>query len=983
MRLSARGVSFSKSPLARISFGLVMVTITVLLLSDLVGMVPDTRRVEIHARKVIAESLAVQFSMILADEQLQTIQETLRYIVERNPDIQSAGLRKEQSGLLADFGEHNLHWQLQPGDDSTAAQIQVPLFNRDGRWGTVELSFVELAESGQNLSWSSSFLGVILLVALLCYVGYFLLLKRTMRELDPSAVIPDRVRLALDSLSEGLLILDQNRYIVFSNRAFAQKTGLTAKDLVGREIKSLPWVPIRGEDEVDSLVWSRFLSGYEVASGNNITVNLASGLEKVFTFVLNGSQITSVDGEVRGALITFDDVTEVERKNTELKRTLGILEHSQKEITRQNKELHVLATRDPLTGLLNRRSFFQKFEMLFAAAERSGGSLSCVVVDIDHFKHVNDHYGHSVGDGVINMLANILTKCSRPNDIVGRFGGEEFCIVLPDVDIYAAAGIAHRMRRVAQDAVIAEFNGAPGITISVGVSDLSQAAKETSELFDQADKALYVAKKTGRNKVVRWPVAVTDALVTDGDADVMTAASSGNGRSTDPVALGMVDSNGDSLVEADGDYDENYDENYDFESEFMLDSIDVPLYPTQSLLVDRINQAVIRSERFHTMVGVMVLEFEMMQRVAETWGFSVGEKLEKAITERLTEVLRTTDTVAVSSEDELFFSVLSHGGRDIVLLLTDLTSTEVIAPILQRIFAATSAPINADAAEVYAHANVGVSIYPIDTEDGNSLLSYARSAMREAKKLLGYNNWQFYSAEVNQASKRQLRLESDLHGAVERGQLVLNYQPKVCLRTGVILGMEALLRWDHPEFGEISPDEFIALAEQSDLIDRITIRVVATACQQILDWQNAGYDFFSVAVNLSPVSLRDPSIGDRIIAELSKYPIPITSLEIEITETVVVDHMQSAIEILELISNAGLPVAIDDFGAGYSSFRYLKSFPVNKVKIDKSFIADIGRRSIDEAIVGAMIAMAHSLGIAVVAEGVETEAELRLLQDLH
>jgi PAS domain-containing protein len=252
MRLSTSGLNFSKSPLARISFGLVMVTVTVLVLSDLVGMVPDTRRVEIHARKVIAESLAVQFSMILADEQLQTIQETLRYIVERNPDILSAGLRQEPGGLLADFGEHNLHWQLQPGEDSTAAQIQVPLFNREGRWGTVELNFVDLAKAGEHLSWSNSFLGVILLVALLCYVGYFMLLKRTMRELDPSAVIPERVRLALDTLSEGLLILEQNGYIVFSNRAFAQKTGLTAKDLVGREIKSLPWVPKRGEDEVES-----------------------------------------------------------------------------------------------------------------------------------------------------------------------------------------------------------------------------------------------------------------------------------------------------------------------------------------------------------------------------------------------------------------------------------------------------------------------------------------------------------------------------------------------------------------------------------------------------------------------------------------------------------------------------------------------------------------------------------------------------------
>jgi len=289
----------------------------------------------------------------------------------------------------------------------------------------------------------------------------------------------------------------------------------------------------------------------------------------------------------------------------------------------------------------------------------------------------------------------------------------------------------------------------------------------------------------------------------------------------------------------------------------------------------------------------------------------------------------------------------------------------------------------ADDIEFYLDADVGVSIYPLDSEDGDSLLSYANSAMREAKKGVGKNNWQFYSADVNDTSKRKLRLEADLHAALERGELVAFYQPKTCLKSGTILGMEALLRWKHPQFGMVPPDEFIALAEQSDLIDKITYRLITTTCQQIETWQEAGYGDVSIAVNLSPVSFRNPKLADQIISLVSEHDIPAGSLELEITETVVVQNMQVAIDILDKLSNAGYCIAIDDFGVGYSSFSYLKKFPVNKVKIDKSFISDLGKGPTDAAIISAMIAMAHSLGLTVVAEGVETEEELHFLQDLR
>ncbi len=978
-------MNFIKSPLVRISFGLVMVTISVLLVSDLLGVMPDTKRAELNSRKIIVESLAVQFSTAITNNQIQSIQDTLKLLVERNDEMLSAGVRRVQGDLLAEYGGHSQHWTLAPGDNSTPVEMKVSLFDNQDKWGTVEIRFAELSQNSEMFTGNGSFLFVIGLVSSLCFVGYLVFLKRTMRELDPSAVIPERVRLALDTLSEGLLIVDQHSVIVFSNAAFARKTGLTSDDLVGRPSSSLPWEIDEDNSDYGELPWDHILEGGEFAAGDTVTVKLSSGLDKVFKFTLNASSIMTAEGEVRGALITFDDVTEVERQNEELQRTLGKLEKSQIEITRQNQELHVLATRDPLTGLLNRRSFFDSFETMITDAQRADEPLACIVVDIDHFKIVNDTFGHSVGDIVIKLLATVLTDCSRPNDIVGRFGGEEFCIALPGADREAAFGIAERMRCVIRDTNIAEFNNTHSITISSGITDLTQGARNVAEMFDQSDKALYFAKENGRNLATCWPIDEETARVAEPDSipktETETTVPAGNAGP--PQALPVVTDQVSNPVVREVVTPEAMPTEQSPQVETLPSAQPQKSNINRSLLIDRINQAILRSVRYKTTIAVLAIEFDVMQRVNEAMGFSVGEKLEKAVTQRLKEALRRTDTVSISGEDELLFSVLHTGGREIVLLLTDLQDTDVVRVIMKRIFSATSEPVEVDGMELYLDADIGVSIYPLDSEDGDALLSQANSAMREAKKVVGSNNWQFYSADVNQTSQRKLRLEADLHVALEHGELVANYQPKVCLRTGAIIGMEALLRWKHPQLGMVPPDEFIALAEQSDLIDKITSRVITTACRQIKTWEEAGYGIVPIAVNLSPVQFRNDQLADKIISLVSDHDIPLESLELEITETVVVQNMQTAIDILEKLSSAGFCIAIDDFGVGYSSFSYLKKFPLNKVKIDKSFISDLGKGPTDAAIISAMIAMAHSLGLSVVAEGVETEEELRFLQDLR
>ena len=826
-------LKFFKSPLVRISFGLMMLTVSMLLASDMLGMVPDTRRAELKSRKVIAESLAVQLSTGIAENELYGIDETLRSVVERNTSVMSAGLRRDKGGLLVEIGDHSKLWTLQPGDRSTTTQFQVPLFDEEGRWGTVELSFAELGKNGETVSWHNSFLAVIVMVGVTGFIVYLLFLKRALRELDPSAVIPERVRKALDTLMEGLLIVDQNGLILFANQAFARKIGLTPDDLVGRQSNSLQWEMADRGSDCGQLPWLCVLEGGELSG--NTPVKLTAGMKKTYTFNVNVSPISSAEGKIRGALITFDDVTEIERKNEELRRALGKLERSQREIKRQNQELHVLATRDPLTGVLNRRSFFQGFDSLFVEAHEEGENLGCIMVDIDHFKSVNDRFGHAVGDKVIKLLANVLTEVSRPNDLVGRFGGEEFCVAIPRADNDVCAAIAERMRSAIQEGHGAKFANAMRITSSFGVSALSSGAATVAELVDQADKALYVAKESGRNRVVSWSSSLigesSEKTSNTPSADRDSALNQGipqQQSATEPQESRQ-------LPHANGESDGRGDDAFALQAQMTNQdgSVNEPPYhlsgnseSNRVLLFDRIDQAVRRSTRYKTHLAVMVIDVEALQRVYETLGFSAGEKFAKTLVSRLKGVLRGTDTVSLTDEDELLFSISRLGGNEMVVLLTELKQTDLVITIMQRLFTATSAPIEVEGTEFYLDADVGVSLFPNDGQDAENLLRHASSAMREAKQRVGRNNFKFYSAEINRRSKQRIRLEADLHRALERGELLVFYQPKVDLKTGDILGMEALLRWQHPQLGMVPPNEFISLAEQSGLIDKISERVI-------------------------------------------------------------------------------------------------------------------------------------------------------------
>jgi diguanylate cyclase (GGDEF)-like protein len=335
-------------------------------------------------------------------------------------------------------------------------------------------------------------------------LGY-LYLRRALQYLNPSATVPDRVRKAFDSLSVGLLILDQEARIVLANDAFRRLNPEPDTDLHGQRIAALDWLVGRIEPKAGLVPWQEVLKSGATVEATPLTLFLPEGAQ--VDLLLNCAPITDPRGRPRGCLLTFDDVTAVHQANDELRATLGELRKSRELIERQNEELRRLASRDPMTGCFNRRAFFEMFGQAFEAARTQRTSLCCIMADIDHFKQFNDLHGHAVGDQVIQSVSRALAAGLRQSDVLCRYGGEEFCIMLPNTTLEAAMAIAERIRVEIETNAHTAIRGTDvrRITSSFGIAALPQgAANNFEELIDQADQALYQSKQNGRNRVSLW-----------------------------------------------------------------------------------------------------------------------------------------------------------------------------------------------------------------------------------------------------------------------------------------------------------------------------------------------------------------------------------------------------------------------------------------------------------------------------------------------
>ncbi|MCP4710485.1 MAG: diguanylate cyclase [Planctomycetes bacterium] len=486
------------STTTRLSFGLASVTMTILFLVQQFGVIPDPYRPVLEGRAELFESLAVQFSLAAQKDQFEIIQKTAYLNVERNPDIQSISVKLVDGAKLVETEGHASIWSAIPQDQSVATHLEIPLHKGEEIWAHVQICFEPMVFSGVWGLWSQPIVRLALILAISGFPIYWLYLHRALRHIDPSKVIPGRVKAILDTLSEGVLVLDEKEQIVLANEAFIERTGVSAKELQGRKASEIDWVYSEQADEDMMYPWEQSVRQGENQKSFPLTFQV--GEDDVRTFMVNSSPIRGTDGKTRGALATFDDVSDIEEKNTKLEKTLSMLKESRGKIKQQNDELKQLSMQDPLTSCLNRRAFFERFDSEWSGTSRYDYPVSCIMIDLDHFKLINDDHGHSVGDQVLQGLSSVLKTATRKTDSVCRYGGEEFCVLLPHTDINQAVIAAENIRR----SIEALYPSNIAITASLGISTSELGAGNPQELIEQADQALYAAKHGGRNMVVRW-----------------------------------------------------------------------------------------------------------------------------------------------------------------------------------------------------------------------------------------------------------------------------------------------------------------------------------------------------------------------------------------------------------------------------------------------------------------------------------------------
>ena len=390
--------------------------------------------------------------------------------------------------------------------------------------------------------------------------------------------------------------------------------------------------------------------------------------------------------------------------------------------------------------------------------------------------------------------------------------------------------------------------------------------------------------------------------------------------------------------------------------------------PNRAMFNQRLTKALARAQRLAAMAAVLFIDLDRFKVINDTLGHDAGDQLLKQLAERLRECLREGDTIG------------RQGGDEFVVLIEDVADPTQVAGVAQKILDTVAHPYLIGGQEFHVTASIGISIYPEDGHDQQALLKNADIAMYRAKEQ-GKNNHQFYSAQMNLHSFERLALETSLRRAVERDEFLLHYQPKVDMRSGRITGVEALIRWQHPELGMVPPGQFIALAEETGLIAPIGEWVLRTACAEAQGWIARGMAPVSVAVNLSARQFAREELTANIMRILRETGLDPHLLELEITESTVMHNPDRAAEVMQQLKRMGVRVAIDDFGTGYSSLSYLKRFPISSVKIDRSFVLDLPGDKDDAAITQAVIAMAHSLRLRVIAEGVETSEQYRFLEE--
>ncbi len=490
------------SSIHRIVLGLVSLTVSILLIAGLMGVIPNPAPLQHQSRRSFGESTAVSFMALASRMDSEELQTTLDQIRERNGDVRSIGVREADGSLILQSGPHDEIWTSSTNTVDSDVETAVPISSNSRNWGRMEIAWTPGSEIRVFGFVLRPDLLLTLIVGTVGTVAFSLYLNRVMRHINPSKVVPTRVRDALNALAEGLLVLDRRQSIVLANDSFAAAAGVDAAELIGTRPERFGFKVV-GDDPTVDLPW--LTTAHTARPVNGVLLTRGTG-DTQRTYSVSTVPVLDGQNQSRGVVASFEDVTQLQNKQQELRTALTSLRTSSEEIRRQNRELEWLATRDTLTGCLNRRSFFREYETLWKEMQTHGTALAAIMVDIDHFKAINDNHGHGFGDEVLRLVSAAVLKTVADGELVCRYGGEEFTVLLPNATIDQAEVRAEKIRRAIMALKFERVSNFV-ITASLGVSATSESPESPQDLLDQADRSLYAAKRNGRNRVARWDVA--------------------------------------------------------------------------------------------------------------------------------------------------------------------------------------------------------------------------------------------------------------------------------------------------------------------------------------------------------------------------------------------------------------------------------------------------------------------------------------------
>jgi diguanylate cyclase (GGDEF)-like protein len=655
----------------------------------------------------------------------------------------------------------------------------------------------------------------------------------------------------------------------------------------------------------------------------------------------------------------------------ELTKTQGFIKLEQ-----ALKIIQELAIRDELTGTFNRRHLLKLIEDEKGRADRLTTSFCVCLLDIDHFKRINDTYGHSAGDVVLRTFAKAVEGNIRAIDSFGRYGGEEFLLMLPETDLDQALALAERVRVGTERIDFTDVSNTLTVTVSIGIARY-QYGENVALTITRADQALYKAKATGRNRSIRHnspdmldkpagPASFTEPL--DGIPDpaksevVVLNQKHGEKHGSPGSSLGV------SAEVLSADAHDNAEAEWRQASLAHYDPMTG--LPNRHIFRDRLSHAMHRATRHNLMLALLTLDINKFKELNNALGYEKGDAALINVAERVKKCLRECDTVSRWDGDE--FSII----------LEDVIDENGVHVVAQKIIEEFYEPMVLGETECFLTLSIGVALFPDHDRDIDGLIKKVDAAMLRAKAA-GQNIYRIYSSDMNRVSIDPLTLKSELRHALFRGELFLQYQPQVDILTHTIIGVEALIRWNHPQLGFITPNQFIPFAEETGLIIPIGEWVLRTACIQNKQWRDAGLPPIKIAVNLSARQLKHPELAAHVRAIINETGVDPATVELEITEGLLIDNLHHSKEVISELRSFGIKISIDDFGTGYSSLSYLSELPLDILKMDGSFVKRLDNSSSGEnsySIADAIISMAHNMDLKVIAEAVETEDQLACLR---